>query len=495
MRSGRDRVFQLWGVGLGVLLLATAVWRWFASGAPSGGDGFQYLSHALALLEGRPYGDIGYLYTPLAWSVGPPVYPPGLPLTLAPLFAVFGTASEAPRLLMHGFLLAFVLLVGRYFARESSREVAWGTAALVAAALLLTDRPNVVGSDLGLCAFVWGVLVLADVGGAWSSGRAAAIGLLGAAALLFRVAAAPLVPAGAVVALVRKKSRWMAAAATLLWVGTLLLVSMRFGPGTDPARTMAGGAGGSASGSGRGLVTMFLWAIERLDTKVLRYRFGLTEALLYPFPGDLANDVYHVAALLLAGLGLWSWVRKRPLAFSTVFAAMTVLMLAVIPVSQARYLWVLTPFVAYGFLKGVETLGKGPRAAAIVTAVVIGLSTATAWWTPRTALPSEGGAWTAVVETLNDLPDPPARVASNRPRKVTWYARVPAMPLLDDDLSIFLTEARRLGATHVVLTATGPDDEVREHFEGWVRGNQGLFALVAESGPVQVFKILPDMER
>ena len=489
-----------------VLVAAIAVWRWFAAGAPSGGDGFQYLSHALAILEGRPYEAIGYLYTPHAWAVGPPVYPPGLPLTLAPLIAVFGPSSQAPRLLMVGFLLAFVVLAGRYFHREGPREVAWGAAAMIGAGFLLADRSNVIGSDLGFCALVWGVLVLADADAPWGVRRTTVITLLGVGALLFRIAAAPLVAAGALFALVHKASRRGAGIAALIWLGTLLFVVLRFGPGADPARTMIGGDSG---GGERGLGSMIGWIVERLDSRFVRYRFGVTEALLYPFPSNLANDIYHVLALFVACVGLWLWVRHRPFAFSTVFALATVAMLAVVPVWQPRYLWVLTPFVAYGFLSGLDHLwsrvaarrsdavpnGRGGASAAQRIALgLIVLAVVTAVSSPREVLPSERGSWEAVSETLRALPRAPAQVASNRPRKVTWHTGIPAMSIVRRDLTVFLEEAQRLGVSHVVLTATSGTDAVREQFEVWARDHPTLFRPVAETGPVQIFEIDPSQE-
>jgi len=57
---------------------------------PWGDDWAQYLLHAQNLIEGRSYSDIGYLFNPDAPNVGPPSYPPGLPVLLAPVLAVFG---------------------------------------------------------------------------------------------------------------------------------------------------------------------------------------------------------------------------------------------------------------------------------------------------------------------------------------------------------------------------------------------------------------------
>ena len=55
-----------------------------------GDDWAQYLMHARNLAGGQPYGATGYMFNPDAPNVGPPSYPPGLPLLLAPVIALFG---------------------------------------------------------------------------------------------------------------------------------------------------------------------------------------------------------------------------------------------------------------------------------------------------------------------------------------------------------------------------------------------------------------------
>ena len=128
---------RLWGCVAATILLALAVWRWLGFGSADGGDFAQYLLHAQALASGQPYGDIGYLYSPQAWSVGPPLQPIGLPLTLAPLLSVFGAASEAPRLLMYASLAGLLWFGARCFRGVGDPGTPALTALVAGAALLL----------------------------------------------------------------------------------------------------------------------------------------------------------------------------------------------------------------------------------------------------------------------------------------------------------------------------------------------------------------------
>jgi hypothetical protein len=71
-----------------------------------GDDWAQYVVHARNLVAGLPYGDTGYIFNPDAPNVGPPEYPPGLPLLLAPVIAAFGTNIIALKLVCFGCLVA-----------------------------------------------------------------------------------------------------------------------------------------------------------------------------------------------------------------------------------------------------------------------------------------------------------------------------------------------------------------------------------------------------
>lgn len=57
---------------------------------PWGDDWAQYVMHARNILTGHAYGDTGYLFNPDYPNVGPPTYPPGLPLLLIPALAAYG---------------------------------------------------------------------------------------------------------------------------------------------------------------------------------------------------------------------------------------------------------------------------------------------------------------------------------------------------------------------------------------------------------------------
>ncbi len=55
-----------------------------------GGDFSGYLAHAVNIIEGRPYGETGYIFNPNYPKLGPVSYPPVFPCILAPIIKFFG---------------------------------------------------------------------------------------------------------------------------------------------------------------------------------------------------------------------------------------------------------------------------------------------------------------------------------------------------------------------------------------------------------------------
>ena len=78
-------LFGIFLLGYVALGLATVT-----NGHVWGDDWAQYVLHARNIATGHPYADTGYVFNPDRPNVGPPSYPPGLPLLLAPIVAVFG---------------------------------------------------------------------------------------------------------------------------------------------------------------------------------------------------------------------------------------------------------------------------------------------------------------------------------------------------------------------------------------------------------------------
>src|SRR5512139_962895 len=101
--------------------LALVVKHWPYLPGIHNGDYAQYLLHAKALVEGRPYGNTGYLFTPLNPLASPALQPPGWPLLLAPGVALFGTGFVYPKVLSLLAALAFLGCAGWRLGRDGER--------------------------------------------------------------------------------------------------------------------------------------------------------------------------------------------------------------------------------------------------------------------------------------------------------------------------------------------------------------------------------------
>ena len=76
------------------------------------GDDFaQYIHQAKNITAGIPQQQTGYIYNPEFHHLGPPAYPVGFPLLLAPVYAIFGNSIKHFDIYISFFLLGFALLM------------------------------------------------------------------------------------------------------------------------------------------------------------------------------------------------------------------------------------------------------------------------------------------------------------------------------------------------------------------------------------------------
>ena len=463
-------------VGGALLPFALLVsWHWTYPPLAAMSDYAQYILHAQALLDGRAYGDTGYIFTSYAPFIGPQAYPPGLPLTLVPILAVVGASPPVLRALMVVSALVFVSIVIRYFARESL-PLGAAVGVLLGAALELSYATNSVMSDLGLCAFVWGIILAADAPGRWSASRIALVTLLGLCAVSYRVAGVALVPALLLFAVVRYRDHGVRPAVpVLMWGGMLLVLYV--------ALPVSGDLTSYASFRPR-------WLFERMVDQAVRYRIDIFGSQLYPLPWNAWNDVYHVVASLLMVIGLAVWIRGARRSFLAAFALAYGAMLLVIPVADGRYLWPLYPLLIYGLLNGVRTIAmvtarsavaaRAPWVAFGFASVIAVLAIAMHLREPRPpGLLEQPDVQDLFTQLQARHGRTPLRVVFVNPRVLTLETGIPAMGTFNaGSVDAGMEELRRKRITHIVL---GDD----WGFEFRQRGILMLLAACADSFQVE----------
>ena len=464
--------------------LAVHQWSW---GPPAvDGDYAQYLLHAKAIVEGRPYADTGYIFHPAAWSVGPRAYPPGLPLTLAPLVAVVGVHSLLFRLLMLASGLAFAYLAWR---RLATIAEPWQAAAGVGFALFaIESRWGMLDpiSDPGFAALVWGMVLAVDTNRPWNWRRILLVTALGGAVLSYRVAGVALIAAFAICALVKWPGHGGRAAVPLvLWaLGGLVFV---------------------LSGVHLGDILSLLtgWRGLTLNADMVRNEYGpsLVVAMLRPSSVLAVNRTYYVCAGLVTLVGVVALARRFWRSFlATVCVAYSV-MLIFAPVGEERYMWPLYPVaacaLAVGITKVLEWLrGYWPalpvRGVAVSMLAVIALSalgTEVARPKPDMIVGTPDGealfAWLREAQRTT-----PMRVAFFSPRVVALETGIPTMANVGQPAPGQMRAFAEAGITHLICQPDALSDEQQQIANSLPRRYPDRFTLVYQNSRFQVYQLL-----
>ncbi len=434
--------------------LVLAAWHWRYGPLVQFGDWAQYMLHADTIRHGRAYGDIGYIFTDLNPFIGPPVQPPGLPAVLVPLLVVTHGARESAvyKLFMILCAVAFLVAVALYLTRYGSRALAF--IGVVATGLWLEAgfATNVVQPDMASCAFLWTLFGLVDAKGQWSWARVGAITLLGLAAMSFRVAALPLVPALALYGAIHRGELgarpfvpvlvWCLAGAVALTLSAGALTFARLVP-RDPV--------------------LLVGAISQSATT---YPFATLDLFLYPFPWNRANDAYHLVVAAFAVVGAFSWLPRMRSHISIVFAAFYVGMLLVLPMQDGRYLMPLAPLAPFLAALGIATTAArvarltthglptlrtlGVAVAVMVTVVALALGRELTRPRPQVMMDAPGVR--ALFDRLRAARDSATvRAVFMNPRVLTWETGVPAMGFFRASADTTLAEFRARRITHVVV--------------------------------------------
>ncbi len=462
-------------------------WSW--SPPAWAGDYAQYLSHARALAEGRAYADIGYIYNPEAWTIGPPAYPPGLPLTLAPLVALAGVDSVVFRLFTLACLIAFLWFAHRRLSRDIGpyqAAIGAGLAALSIELQLGTIAPL---SDLPFAALLWALVLVADHDEQWSQGRVAAVTALGFALFSYRVAGVAVVPALGLYALLRwRKDRGRSLLPVIAWGGAGLLA-------------IALGIVRNPYADGVDAVSMTL--STQLAIVRSNYRLMLFEAELYPFGINRLDDVYHVIASVFVVIGgvILLWRIRRSFLLLLLFAYTA--MLALAPVADLRYSWPLFPVVGASLVVGVHAVLKrllrSARTAQMVTValgVVIvvgairnGLSAPRPFSIVGTRDAEEAYAWLSQRQR-----EAPSRLMFHNPRVVTLETRMPAMGLTPRNAPGQLVAIDERRISYVMTQPDSVSECLQRIVNRLPASYPDRFTLAYENPTFRIYQVLPAAE-
>lgn len=125
-----------------------------------GGDFAQYLNQAAQIVHGTPGGDTGYVYSPLSASIGPRAYPPGFPLLLAPVYAVFGLDIVAFHVMMLALQIAMFGMTYVVLRRRVSRATALTLTAMFGLSPYIIEFRREIRPDMPLTLIWLSILAL-----------------------------------------------------------------------------------------------------------------------------------------------------------------------------------------------------------------------------------------------------------------------------------------------------------------------------------------------
>ena len=466
------------------LALAAAEWPlqpdlWYS-------DFAQYVAHAGALADGRPYTDTGYLFTPKAFAWAPPAYPPGLPLALSPVVWAFDGSIAAVKAWMIVLSVATLVVIGAYFWRRVGPFAGLAVMGLVGLSPRWVSLSVAPLTDVVFAGVVWATLSAADERRTWGRGRVAAVTVLLATAVAFRPHGLTLLPALAVWGLIHRREVGSRVFLPVAAVVAGLLLTWLMLP----------------VGSMRGIHPLRM--VVELLTGPPRYHLAVFESHLYPFPWDLANDGYHLATSGLMLLGLWFFARRHGLTLSLVFGAVYGLALASMVPTDPRYAFPLYPLFVFGLVNGACHVARrwvpdraGPlvigfAALLAIVSVVRGVTRATE---PRALDDPDYRALVAWVEENRASDHTPLRVAVFRPRVLAWETGASAMPLLTwRATELHLEEWCVRDITHVIVGAVGEGMGGRvRRTSAALESRPDAFEVVYENGAFTVHRLRRDV--
>lgn len=481
----------------GVLLIYLATLR---PGLGGGGDAAQYVMHAENLVEGRPYAETGYVGNPHQF-IAPKSYPPGYPLLLVPVVALFGVNLMAMKVVGVVFFVAALFVIAWAFRRALSPVALGALVAVIGLHPFFWDFKDSLLSDLPFLLFAFGALAAYNEAHEWKDdARRSLLWALAAAActgaaILTRSLGVVLLPSFVLYDVIR----WRRLSRPLLVVGGLCAL------GGAAALVLAPSAGGGSSEMG--YVDLVQDQMGRIKARLLGLPQRIDEVAHH---AGLLWDNGYVPALrkVLFGLsipllllGFWDRLRRQFSVFE-VFAVLYVAALMPWTFLWLRYLMPLFPLYFFYLFVGsrwlMESRWLEARAAGAARALALAglLALAGTYAAKYSTLDPERVGTQMTTPAAEELyayirqhTEPDDLLLSERSRQVIFFTGRPTSTAHEEDNEATLLRFfRSVGADYMIVGPPHPTPEWEvskgqverfpEHFER-VYGNDefGLYRI------------------
>lgn len=489
--KGGDDIRQLsrtrtWALLLIVLLpyLGLVFLHRGIEGPAASGDWAQYVLHAKALVEGKPYTETGYIFTQLNWTIGPRAYPPGFPLTLAPFLAFGDSALTWMRATVALSGAAFLVLAFLRLRLSVNPWIAALSAMWCGVVVELAFASVSILSDLGFAMLCWLTIYLADRPGEWSWKRTALVAASGLAAASYRVPGIALVAAMVPYALLNWRQASRQVAAILGFWFLISLGAIIVAPSLLPATLLPDE------------LSQF---VSRFTTNLLALRYPLFDATAYPSTVDWLNDAYHAVAAIVVLIGASAGLRKTFRSFMTSFVVVYTGLILVAPVSDTRYFWPIYPVLACCFLQGIVILASkaralsGNRAIALAGGVAAVVLLAAFGRSQAMPVPSGFDKQPDALALSDYVRDAGARgeitrIAFTNPRVIALKTNIPAMGLFPGTPRAIISELHAKHISHIVVGEFGSPTCGNMSMAGSVEAYPSAFEPVVTFGRFALYK-------
>ena len=462
--------------------LAVHQWHW---DPPSGsGDYAQYLLQAKAIVEGRASTSTGYIFHPDAWSIGPADYPPGWPLTLAPLVALVGVHSPWFRVLTLVITAAMAVLAWRRLLMDVTPWQAAAGAGFAALALEAARGTLLPISDPGFAALLWAMVYAVDTTKNWTWSRIVLVTALGGAATAFRLVGVALLGGFGLYALATwRRHHGRAAIPVVMW-GAIGVVALAIG-----AVHLYDGPN-------------FLVGVTGMASRLSVYRGALFGAALYPSAIAGINTAYHIVSSVLIGVGLVVLTGRIWRSYLGAACLAYLGLLFTVSLAEPRYAWPLYPVAAAALAVGLTTVLERLRrwipslpAATIALAMVAGVGIA-AFRAELRHGPPPSLVGTADARALFDWirranSATPMRMAFFNPRVLALETGVSAMGHVRRSAPGHLLAYAEVGITHLITQSDDQSDCPQRLANTLPATFPERFRLVYENPGFRVYRVLP----
>ncbi len=445
-----------------------------------------YIAHAKNIVEGRPYGETGYVLNPLNSGISPLAYPPIYPLLLAPIVRIFGLDLTPMKVELVGLSLTALAVLFIWSSRFLEPRYATLSTALIGFNPAIWDLKDQLGSEVPFMLFTSACLLVVarsqerSVSTQRRTFAALITGILLYLAYGTRTIGLVLPACVLVIELLkfRRITSFSVLSLGLFFILRWIQGTMLPNPEAAYSRQM--------TSYPPALVDTIIENLDYVRTLSLVWDNSRFSAIRWALFG---------VASVLAVIGWWTRIIYRRSIFELFFVAYILAMMTWRTYQELRFLVPIVPLYIIYMVIGLRYLARQRRVPTWAPGLIL-LVVASSYFMNYTttdlhAIPEGIGKAETIelIQFLKTATPPDALIVFKHPRTIALFAsrrstasdrvRDPA-----DELEYLLTT----GATHLVFRRYSDQDPIT--LGPLVAGYPGVFSLIFQNQDFQIYRIM-----